>query len=208
MTQRDAATGVVAIVPLDPDSPAVRWSVAGRPVLDLTLEALAAVPEVRRVVIGAWGDAGVDLERAVSGSGETFSIRAGGDRWAGMLAAVASAESQAVLVQEASRPLVSPASITALIQAWPGEGAAVLVSDVVSTIKEVEAGVVVRTVPREQFRSIQGTWLFPRATLEIALRRAIAGSWPGPISGSTFWMIPAMPIGQPGRKLPSAPFTA
>ncbi len=37
---------------------------------------------------------------------------------------------------------------------------------------------------------------------------AIAGSWPGPISGRVSWIAPFRWIGQPGRKLPFAPLTA
>jgi 2-C-methyl-D-erythritol 4-phosphate cytidylyltransferase len=178
MTARGAgATGIVAIVPLGADSPALRLTVGGRRVLDVTLDALGAVPELGRVVLAVAGHADGEAIGDDLAPRDVVAIARGPDRWAAMLAALRSVEGAAVLVQDPNRPLVTASSITAMIRGWDREAVAVLAGDVVSTVKQVEAGVIVRTVPREHFRSIQGTWLFPRERLAVALERAVVESW-------------------------------
>jgi 2-C-methyl-D-erythritol 4-phosphate cytidylyltransferase len=57
-----------------------------------------------------------------------------------------------VAVHDGVRPFVTPEEIDRVVQAAKSTGAAILVAPVADTIKTVEAGRIVRTVPRAQLR--------------------------------------------------------
>jgi 2-C-methyl-D-erythritol 4-phosphate cytidylyltransferase len=69
------------------------------------------------------------------------------------LQAVAAGAVEVVAVHDGVRPFVTPAEISLTIEAAKLEGAAVLVSTPVDTIKEVKNGVVARTLDRATIRN-------------------------------------------------------
>src|SRR4051794_10808443 len=61
-------------------------------------------------------------------------------------------QAKVVAVHDAVRPLVTPDEIDRVVTAAAGCGAAILVSSVSETIKEIEGNRIVSTVPRAQLR--------------------------------------------------------
>lgn len=61
-------------------------------------------------------------------------------------------QAEIVTVHDGVRPFVAPEEIEQVVQAAKASGAAVLVAPVADTIKEVEAGRIIRTVPRHKLR--------------------------------------------------------
>jgi len=90
------------------------------------------------------------------------------DSVAAGLGAVGDAE--IVAVHDAARPLVSPQLIEAVIAAARQHGAATAAIPCVDTIKRVEGGMVVETLPREALVAVQT----PQAFSTALLRRAHA----------------------------------
>jgi len=84
------------------------------------------------------------------------------------LDAVEEANAEIVAVHDAVRPFVTPDEIARTVQAAKLEGAAILVSAPVDTVKEVRDGVVVRTLKRAELRNA----LTPQCFTYKLLRRA------------------------------------
>lgn len=84
------------------------------------------------------------------------------------LQAVREATAEIVAVHDGVRPFVTPAEIARTVEAASREGAAIMVTAPVDTIKEVRDGSVVRTVKREQLRNA----LTPQCFHYSLLRRA------------------------------------
>lgn len=84
------------------------------------------------------------------------------------LQAVREATAEIVTVHDGVRPFVSPDEITRTVEAARREGAAILVSAPVDTMKEVSDGAVVRTLQRSQLRNA----LTPQCFTYKLLRRA------------------------------------
>jgi 2-C-methyl-D-erythritol 4-phosphate cytidylyltransferase len=84
------------------------------------------------------------------------------------LEAVEEANAEIVAVHDGVRPFVTPDEIARTVQAAKLEGAAILVSAPVDTVKEVRDGVVVRTLKRAELRNA----LTPQCFTYKLLRRA------------------------------------
>ena len=87
------------------------------------------------------------------------------------LRAVREATAEIVAVHDAARPFVTADEIAQTVAAAVKEGAAVLVSRPVDTVKEVTDGVVVKTLKRAQLRNA----LTPQCFSYRLLRRAYEG---------------------------------
>ena len=144
---------------------------AGRPMLEWSLDALREVPEVAEIVVALPAEA---LDSAPAG---VVAVTGGAVRSASVRAALnAAAGHDPVIVHDAARPLVE-ASIFRRVLAELAESdadaviAAVRVAD---TIKEVEAGgrEVVHTPARERLWAVQTPQAFRRAALDAALTAA------------------------------------
>ena len=146
---------------------------AGRPLLAHVLERVGAVASVGSVVVvcpEARHDAVRRLAREL-GLGGVRCVPGGRrrrDSVAAGLGAVGDAE--IVAVHDAARPLVSPQLIEAVIAAARQHGAATAAIPCVDTIKRVEGGMVVETLPREALVAVQT----PQAFSTALLRRAHA----------------------------------
>ena len=146
----------------------------GKPVLERSLEALAGHPQVDEIILVLPpGETGSRYRKrwpkvtAVVRGGEKRqdSVRRG-------FARVSSGPADLVLVHDAVRPLVSREVISRVIAQAKESGAAVAAVPVEDTIKEEAAGVVVRTLDRDNLRRIQTPQAFARRVLERALRKA------------------------------------
>jgi 2-C-methyl-D-erythritol 4-phosphate cytidylyltransferase len=152
---------------LGSDRPKALVTLAGRPMLEWSIDALQAVESVERIVVALPPGVSAALDRAISvAGGETRShsvreaLRACGD-------------GDPVIVHDAARPLASTALFESALAELEGSGAdAVIAATPVSdTIKEVgdDGRTVVRTLRRDQLWAVQTPQVFRRAPLERAL---------------------------------------
>jgi 2-C-methyl-D-erythritol 4-phosphate cytidylyltransferase len=82
-----------------------------------------------------------------------------------------------VLVHDAARPLVSPDVVDRVLDALAGGAAAVIPGVAIAdTVKRVEGGVVVETLPRDVLVAVQTPQGFPRAILAEALTMDATGA--------------------------------
>lgn len=153
---------------------------AGRPLLAHALEAVAASPEVDRVVAVVAPEA---LERARElgaslrhGDKLAPPVAGGAERQDSVERGLASlpAEVEWVAVHDAARPLVRPEDVTRVVRAAREHGAALLAVPVADTLKQVEGDLVRATPPRAEYRAAQTPQVFRADWLREALAKARA----------------------------------
>jgi 2-C-methyl-D-erythritol 4-phosphate cytidylyltransferase len=139
---------------------------AGRPLVQWSIDALRQVEEIERIVLalppGTAAPAGV---RAVEGGAcRSESVRRALD---------AAGEGDPVLVHDAARPLVTADLAERVLAALAGEqdaDAAIAAAPVTDTVKRVDgAGAVTETLERSELWAVQTPQVFRRAALERAL---------------------------------------
>ncbi|MFI5254375.1 MAG: 2-C-methyl-D-erythritol 4-phosphate cytidylyltransferase [Candidatus Limnocylindrales bacterium] len=129
---------------------------AGRPLLAWTVEAMAAAATVRRVVVVAAPERAAALAAWPLIRDLDAEVVAGGARRQESVAAgVAAAGGEVVLVHDGARPLASPALADRVARAARASGAAIPVRAVAETVKRVEGGFVIGTVPRTGIATAQ-----------------------------------------------------
>src|SRR5215831_19145549 len=138
---------------------------AGEPVLRRTVSAFLAAPGIHRVrvVIGP-GDAGHYAE-AVAGLDLPPPVEGGGSRQQSVLnglEALTEDPPDLVAIHDAARPYVRPDDISACLRslAVSGVDGAVLGVPLADTLKKVERGTIVQTVPRAQLWRAQTPQVF------------------------------------------------
>ena len=154
--------------------------VGGVPILVRSLRAFLAVPRVDAVCVAVRAS---ERERVVAqlaefDLGPRVHMVEGGDHRqesvGNALAALECAEDDIVLVHDAVRPLIDPATIERTIDAIAKHGAAIVGLPAVDTIKQVErtadGAIVTATIPRERVVHAQT----PQGALFGLLRRAFA----------------------------------
>jgi 2-C-methyl-D-erythritol 4-phosphate cytidylyltransferase len=152
------------------------WAdLGGRPVLAWSLETLAGVASVDRLVVVTSDDRHDDVWRLV---GRTVPARLrgravpGGERRRDSVAAGLAALSDCdwLLVHDAARPFLTEATIARGLEAVRSTGACVAALPARDTIKRVRADrTVVETPPREELWTVQTPQLFRRDLLQDAL---------------------------------------
>jgi 2-C-methyl-D-erythritol 4-phosphate cytidylyltransferase len=158
---------------------------AGRPLVLHALAALAAVPEIERVVPVA-AEAELPrlarvLEEAGLGDRLAAPIAGGAERQdsvrAGMEAVPPGTE--LVAVHDAARCLVRPEAVRRVIEVARREGAAILAAPARDTIKRVSGGVIVETPARAECWTAQTPQVFRTELLREALAKAAAEGYLG-----------------------------
>ena len=151
--------------------------IAGAPLMEHTLQALLASPDIRGIVVALDPSdrradaisslADVRVQTVAGGAQRAHSVLAGLD----LLAEDASDEDW-VLVHDAARPCLPVESLTALIDfAREKRQGVILAAPVSDTLKEVDDNAsVVRTVDRSMLWRAQTPQLFPLIKLRRALR--------------------------------------
>lgn len=144
---------------------------AGRPMLEWSLDALRSVPAVERIVVAL--PAG---EHAPAG---TVGVAGGAERSHSVRAALAAAgdgpDDEAIVVHDAARPLLTPEIVQRALDALDATGADAVVAaaPVVDTIKRVRADApglrVEATLERSALWAVQTPQVFRRAALARAL---------------------------------------
>ncbi|MFI5004157.1 MAG: 2-C-methyl-D-erythritol 4-phosphate cytidylyltransferase [Solirubrobacterales bacterium] len=138
---------------------------AGRPLLQWSVDALRAVPGVERIVVALPPGAGAPPGTigVPGGAVRSESVR---------LALAAVGAGDPVLVHDAARPLLTPELAERVIAAALGEGvdAAIAAAPVTDTVKRVDGGrTVLETLDRSNLWAVQTPQVFRRASLERAL---------------------------------------
>lgn len=152
---------------------------AGRPLLLHALGRLAASGRVDRVVVAVSPGHEAAFAVALAGFGAIpVATTTGGETRRDSVVAAwrasGASDDDLLCVHDAARPLVEPADVAAVVDAAAAHGAALAGSPVTDTIKRVQGGVVVGTVPRHD--------LFAAATPQVMraglLREAVEAGLP------------------------------
>jgi 2-C-methyl-D-erythritol 4-phosphate cytidylyltransferase len=153
----------------------------GRPLLAESLDRLDRSPWVDAIVVAAapgWEEPSILLSEELATTKVVSCVTGGATRAESVRAALADVSEDAivVLVHDAARPLVDDAVIERVLKPLAeGFDGAVPALAVLDTVKRVERGAVVETVPRDGLVGAQT----PQAFLAPALRRAFAGDLAG-----------------------------
>ncbi len=151
---------------LGSDRPKALVALAGRPMLEWSVEALRSVSEVERIVVALPADS---LAAAPAG---TIAVAGGAVRSESVRRALdAAGPGDPVIVHDAARPLASAALFErALAELRRTDADAVIAATpVADTLKETEGPVVTRTLDRSHMWAIQTPQVFRREALERGL---------------------------------------
>ena len=149
---------------LGSDGPKALVVLAGRPMLEWSIDALRAVPAIEQIVVA--------LPAGVVAPAGTLGVPGGQERSHSVRAALHAARpDDAVVVHDAARPLLTPAIVEeCLAELARGRcDAAIAAAPVTDTIKECVDGRVVRTLDRSRLWAVQTPQVFRRAALQRAL---------------------------------------
>ena len=142
---------------------------AGRPLLEWTLEALRGAASIAEVIVAAPPGS----ESRVSELG-VLAVAGGEHRSESVANALELVGEELVVVHDAARPLVTPGLVDAVVEELAAEDAAagvIAAAPVTDTIKEAsEEGLVERTLDRSRLWAVQT----PQAFRTDALREALA----------------------------------
>lgn len=154
------------------------WAdIRGRPLIALTLQALADAAVFDMVVIAAPADRqGWLQELAVEvGIPDLRLVEGGARRQDSVAACLRRCEgADMVCVHDAARPLAPPALFRSTLDAARDSGAAIAAIPCVDTIKQVSGGRVVATLERGKLVSVQTPQAFRLEVLQRAHERAAA----------------------------------
>jgi 2-C-methyl-D-erythritol 4-phosphate cytidylyltransferase len=150
-------------------------TLAGRPMLEWSVDALRAVPAVTTIVVacppGELGCAPEGTVAVTGGAVRSESVRA---------ALAAAGDGDPVIVHDAARPLARPVVFVRALSALDSSGADAVVAavPVADTIKQVGADgmAVERTLDRSRLWAVQTPQVFRRTALESALAAASAAT--------------------------------
>ncbi len=156
--------------------------IGDRPLLGWSIDAMAAVAAVERIVVVTPADRVAEIRRAPWLSGRVVAVVAGGRRRhesvaAGLAALDAldgddpGAGERIVLVHDGARPVASPGLVGAVLSATAAHGAAIPVLAVTDTIKRIADGRVAETVDRSVLAAAQTPQGVRRALLRDAFAR-------------------------------------
>lgn len=165
------------------DRPKAFAKLGDRPLLAESLERLDASDWIDSIVIVAppgWEEPSILVSEEIAAAKVVSAVPGGETRAESVRAGVREVREEAtvVVVHDAARPLVSDDVVgrvlTALNEGWDGAVPALPVAD---TIKRVEGGRVVETLPRDRLAAAQT----PQAFVASVLRDAVSGD----LSGAT-----------------------
>jgi 2-C-methyl-D-erythritol 4-phosphate cytidylyltransferase len=153
---------------LGADGPKAFVMLAGRPLLDWSLDALRAVAAVERIVVALppGADAPAGTIGAAGGAARSHSVRAA------LAAAGAGPDEEAVIVHDAARPLATSELFERALAELAARGcdAVVAAARATDTVKRADAdGRVLETLERGGLWAVQTPQVFRRAALAAAL---------------------------------------
>jgi 2-C-methyl-D-erythritol 4-phosphate cytidylyltransferase len=150
---------------LGADRPKALVALAGRPLVQWSVDVLAGVAAIERIVVA--------LPAGVSAPEGAIGVEGGLVRSESVLRALAAAgPGDPVLVHDAARPLLTAELVERTLSAVESDGvdAAIAAAPVTDTVKRVDAaGVVRETLDRAGLWAVQTPQVFRREALERAL---------------------------------------
>jgi 2-C-methyl-D-erythritol 4-phosphate cytidylyltransferase len=161
---------------------------AGAPILVHTLRRFVACAEIGAVVVALPIDKVAEFQEQIKNfalSKPIFCVNGGAERSDSIfnaLAAVADLKPEIVAVHDAVRPFVTPAQIAAVIAKAKEVGAAILALPATDTIKEVDNGLIQRTLDRRRIWRAQTPQAFRYELLLRANREAHAAGLPSALT--------------------------
>jgi 2-C-methyl-D-erythritol 4-phosphate cytidylyltransferase len=149
----------------------------GVPLLEHTLRALEACPDIDEIVVAAAEENILAIGDIVKNAGlvkVTKVIRGGDTRLDSVMAAMAELTPGCglIAIHDGARPLASPKLMSQVIRAAAAQGAAAPAVTPKDTVKEAQGGIVSRTIPRDTLWFIQTPQVFDAALVKAALHRA------------------------------------
>jgi 2-C-methyl-D-erythritol 4-phosphate cytidylyltransferase len=167
--------------------------VAGRPVLEWTLERLLAAGAASLTV--AVPASQIDRARELVSDARVLFVAGGANRQASVeicLAACPADPEELVLVHDGARPAVAPADVRACVAAVGGADGAVLGRPVSDTLKLVADGQIQSTVERSYLFRAETPQAFARELLERALGEARRDGFVGTDEASAVERVPGV----------------
>jgi 2-C-methyl-D-erythritol 4-phosphate cytidylyltransferase len=164
------------------DRPKAFAKLRDRPLLAESLERLEASDWIDAIVIVApagWEEPSILVAEELGCSKVVACVTGGGTRAESVRAGVSEVDEDAavIVVHDAARPLVTEEVLervlTALNEGWDGAVPALPLTD---TIKRVQGGLVVETLPRENLVAAQTPQAFSATTLRAALSGDLGGA--------------------------------
>jgi 2-C-methyl-D-erythritol 4-phosphate cytidylyltransferase len=151
---------------LGADRPKALVELAGRPLVQWSIDVLAGIEEIESIVLA--------LPPGVPAPAGVTAVGGGPTRSDSVRRALAAApDGDPVLVHDAARPLLTAAlaeAALAALRADPSADAAIAAAPVTDTIKRVQAGgAVEETLERDGLWAVQTPQVFRRGSLEEAL---------------------------------------
>lgn len=155
-------------------------TLAGKPVLQHTLERLLAVSDIEIIVVALAADDKRWFDLPLSRHPRIRVTQGGAERASSVLGGLKTLEAEAkdrdwVIVHDAARPCLRPADVEKLLETLAGDDiGGILALPSVDTLKEVEAGVIRRTPARHCIWRALTPQLFRYRLLHQALEQALA----------------------------------
>jgi len=176
-----------------PSTPKQFLSIAGVPVLVHCLRAFTAVPRVEAIFVAVRKPEIQRVREQVAefGLGNKICVVEGGDlrqqsvsnALTKLVADTGCGEDDVILVHDAARPLIDPATIDRTIDAVVQHGAAIVGLPAVDTIKQVErtahGAIITATIPRERIVQAQTPQGARCGLLQRAFAEAAADEFAG-----------------------------
>lgn len=134
--------------------------VAGRPMLEWSIDALRAVPAIEEIVVA--------LPEGAEAPAGTTGVTGGRERSHSVRNALAVSGGDPVVVHDAARPMLTPAIVEACLAGLAGADAAIAAARIADTVKAGEE-LVERTLDRSGLWAVQTPQVFRRDVLERAL---------------------------------------
>ena len=148
----------------------------GEPLLARTLRALAAAPEIDRIVVAVRPEDERETRAIAEGVGKPVTVVIGGEtRTQSVARALAGAAGEIALIHDAARPFVSPELIGRCVAAARAHGSAIAALPLTDTVSEVRGGRIVKTPDRSALTRVQT----PQAFRYEEIARAYAMIAPG-----------------------------
>jgi 2-C-methyl-D-erythritol 4-phosphate cytidylyltransferase len=153
------------------------WAdVVGRPLIALTLRALAAPACFDAVVVVAPASRHERIRELAGEAGlhDLRLVEGGPRRQDSVAAGLAQCATEIVCVHDAARPLAPPQLFTSVIEAAATDGAAITAVPCADSIKQISGRHVVATLEREKLVAVQTPQAFRLPVLQRAHQRAAA----------------------------------
>ncbi len=159
----------------DPGTPKLLVEIAGRSVLEWSVERLAE--RVREIVVAAPADLMRDFEERLGGRSGVRVVAGGATRSESVgraLAALGGSSDDLIAIHDAARPALHPIDFSRVVAMASENGAAVLGRPVSDTLKRVRGSFIESTVDRNGLFRAETPQVFRRGLLERAF--ALAGA--------------------------------